>query len=233
MSNHFKQIYASRAAHYDALVSCEDYQGNLAKTLQEIHSFDGQKIIDVGAGTGRVTRLLAPYAQCITAVDISLHMLQQACTQLSSTKFDNWETAVADARYLPFKQQTFDIALAGWALGHSVGWYPQTWQTEIEYAINGMLRLLRSDGLLVLIETMGTGTQTAGPPKPGLAAYYAWLENDLGFAHVTIPTDYRFTSVKQAIDLTQFFFGDALAAKIQQEQLTILPEFTGIWWRTK
>jgi len=224
MSNHFKQIYATQAAKYDAMVSCEDYQGNLLQALLGIHNFNGSKVVDVGAGTGRVTRLLEPYTKWITAVDISHHMLQQADTPLS---------AVADACHLPIKSKTADVAIAGWALGHSIGWYPETWQTVIWQAIESMQRVLQPNGTLILLETMGTGTEIPTPPHEGLAAYYRWLENDLGFAHTTIPTDYKFTSVTQAIDLTQYFFGDALAEKILQQQLTILPEFTGIWWRTK
>jgi hypothetical protein len=94
-----------------------------------------------------------------------------------------------------------------------------------------MQNSLRPGGALILIETMGTGAKSPAPPTPGLAAYYAWLQNDLGFQHATIPTHYRFHSVSEAVELTQFFFGSALAAAIQQQQLTILPEFTGIWWK--
>lgn len=128
MSINFKQIYATQAAQYDAMVSCEDYQGNLWTALRQIRDFAGLDVVDVGAGTG---------------------------------------------------------------------------------------------------------TDKPTPPHAGLAAFYTWLENDLGFHHTTISTNYQFNSVAEAIDLTQFFFGDALANKIKQQQLTILPEFTGIWWRDK
>ena len=230
--NHFKQIYATQAAKYDALVSREDVRGNLWTALRGIRDFSGLRVVDVGAGTGRVTRLLAPHVAWITAVDVSPHMLQQARRRLvGDGRTRNWETAVADARHLPFKSKTADVAIAGWALGHSVGWYPETWQTEIGQAINVMQRILCPGGTLILIETMGTGVETAVPPTPGLAAYYTWLQNDLGFHHTTIPTGYQFASVTEAVELTQFFFGDALAKKIQQQQLTVLPEFTGIWWR--
>ena len=222
MTNHFKQIYATQAAQYDAMVSCEDYQGNLWMALRQIRDFAGLEVVDVGTGTGRVTRILAPHAKRITAVDISHHMLQQANLP---------ETAVADARYLPFKSSSADVAIAGWALGHTVGWYPESWQQEIGQAIAEMQRILRPTGSLILMETMGTGTDKPAPPHAGLAAYYRWLETDLGFHHTTITTDYQFNSVAEAIALTHFFFGDTLADKIQQQQLTILPEFTGIWWR--
>jgi ubiquinone/menaquinone biosynthesis C-methylase UbiE len=233
MSTDFKHIYATQAEKYDALVSCEDYQGNLWTALQTIHDFAGQHVVDVGAGTGRLTQLLAPHAARITAVDIFHPMLQQARTRLAGDGLVNWQTAVADARHLPLKSKTADVAVAGWALGHSTGWYPQSWQIVIGQALAAMQRILRPGGTLILIETMGTGTETAVPPNPGLAAYYTWLQDDLGFQHTTIATDYQFTSVAEAVSLTQFFFGDALAQKIQQQQRTILPEFTGIWWRTK
>ena len=152
----FKQIYATQAANYDALVSREDYQGNLWAALRHIRDFSGLRVVDVGAGTGRITRLLAPHADWITAVDISLHMLQQA----------NLQTAVvADACHLPLKNSAVDVAIAGWALGHSVGWYPQSWQPVIGQAIESMQRILRPGGTLILLETMGTGTETAVAPQ--------------------------------------------------------------------
>lgn len=231
MMTDFQQIYATQAARYDALVSREDYQGNLLSALNRIRDFAGLRVVDVGAGTGRVTRLLAPYAAWITAVDLSPHMLRQAKIKLVEDGATNCFLTAADARHLPFCPGIADVVMAGWALGHSVGWYPESWQAEIGQAIHAMQNSLRPDGALILIETMGTGVTTAGPPTPGLAAYYAWLQNDLGFQHTTIPTDYRFHSVSEAVALTQFFFGSALAAAIQQQQLTILPEFTGIWWK--
>jgi len=57
------------------------------------------------------------------------------------------------------------------------------------------------------------------------------LERELGFSATTIRTDYQFESVGDAVELTQFFFGDDLAQRVEQERLTILPECTGIWWR--
>ncbi len=231
-SSHFKQIYATQAAKYDAMVSCEDVEGNLWRALRGIRPFAGLRVVDVGAGTGRVTRLLTPHAEWVTAVDISPHMLRQARKRpVGNGRTQNWDTAVADARALPLKSSTADAAIAGWTLGHLVGWYPRSWQAEIGQAIDEMQRILRPGGTLILIETMGTGTETAVPPHAGLAAYYHWLENALGFRRTTIPTDYQFASVAEAIDLTRFFFGEALAETIRQRQHPTLPEFTGLWWR--
>ena len=52
-----------------------------------------------------------------------------------------------------------------------------------------------------------------------------------GFNATWIRTDYEFASVPEAEELTRFFFGDALADRIEREQLLILPECTGLWWK--
>jgi hypothetical protein len=38
--------------------------------------------------------------------------------------------------------------------------------------------------------------------------------------------------VPEAEELTRFFFGDELANRIKNEGLLIVPECTGIWWKT-
>jgi len=74
----FKQIYAAQAEAYERLVAHEDYQGNLLPALREIRPFSGQTVVELGAGTGRLTRLIAPHVHQLTALDNSAHMLARA-----------------------------------------------------------------------------------------------------------------------------------------------------------
>jgi ubiquinone/menaquinone biosynthesis C-methylase UbiE len=129
--------------------------------------------------------------------------------------------------------ESADFAIEGWSFAHATGWYPERWQAEISKAIEEMFRVLKPGGTAVIIETMGTGSEAPAPPNERLAAYYYWLENDLGFLYTWIRTDYKFDSVTQADELTRFFFGDELADRIVREGLIILPECTGIWWKHK
>ncbi len=71
-----KTIYNEQPDQYDLLISREDYQGNILKNLREITSFEGKDIIDLGAGTGRLSCLLAPFVRSIKAFDISQAMLK-------------------------------------------------------------------------------------------------------------------------------------------------------------
>lgn len=219
----FRAIYQRQATDYDLMVSREDYQGNLLPALQSICTLDGVDVIELGAGTGRLTALIAP----LCALDASEHMLG-----VLRRKLPQVSALAADNRALPLASAVADVTVAGWSFGHSVGWYPDDWRIQIQRAIDEMLRLLRPGGTAIILETLGTGSETPAPPTAGLAAYYSFLENDLGFKSSWLRTDYRFQSPAEGQRLLRFFFGDALADRITAEQLTILPECTGIWWRT-
>lgn len=95
-----------------------------------------------------------------------------------------------------------------------------------------MRRILKPNGTLILIETLGTGNKQPQPPHEGLAALYAWWADTYGLQHRWIRTDYQFESVAEAAELTGFFFGDAFAERVITEQLEIVPECTGLWWKT-
>ena len=231
MSDHFHHIYANEAARYDALVSREDYQHNLLPALQAIRPLDGLDVIEMGAGTGRLTRLLAPVVQSIRAYDASAHMLETARATLQATGTTNWTLEVGENHALPAPASSADLCIAGWSFGHCCGWYPDSWRDEIGKALAEMQRVLRPRGTAIILETLGTGRETPSPPTDALAAYYHWLEHEHGFSSTWIRTDYQFASVQEASELTRFFFGADLADPVQREQLTIIPECTGIWWK--
>ncbi len=63
MSDKQRQIYRTDGDRYEALISREDYLGNIPRAIDEIIQVDGLDVFDLGAGTGRLTLLLAPRAQ--------------------------------------------------------------------------------------------------------------------------------------------------------------------------
>lgn len=229
----FRHIYSAQADMYHRLVSREDYQGNLLPAIRQmIRPLTGLNVVECGAGTGRLTMLLAPLVHTITAFDISAHMLQTAHAALQAGHFRNCRLAVADNQRLPIAAKTADLVIAGWSVAHTVGWHPQTWPQEIGRTLAEMRRVLHPGGAIMLIETLGTGNETPHPPARHLARFYRWLESEQGFHAHWLRTDYRFHSVDEAVSLTGFFFGESLAGRIAREQMTIVPECTGIWWRT-
>ncbi len=226
----FRTIYASRAADYQRLIDHEDAGGNLLPALERIRPLRGLDVVEFGAGTGRLTVLLAPVVRSIRAFDASFHMLNLAVERLRTGGL-NAPVAVADNARLPLPAASADLAIEGWSFGHLTGWYPETWPEEADRALNEMWRVLRPGGTAIVIETLGTGRETPLPPTAALADFYRRLEDQYGFASLWIRTDYRFASPGQAAGATRFFFGDALADELLAGRHTILPECTGLWWR--
>jgi ubiquinone/menaquinone biosynthesis C-methylase UbiE len=230
MTDHFKDIYANQSQAYNAMVSREDYEGNLLPALDGIRPLVDADVVEFGAGTGRVTRLLAPHVRHIHAFDAEPAMLAVARETLVPLG-DNWALDVADNAHLPVEDDSADVAIEGWSFGHAPTWHGANWHAVIDSYLAEMARVLRTGGTAVLIETMGTGHETPAPPAPHLEELFAYFEGPHGFQYRWIRTDYEFESVEEAERLTRFFFGDELADRIVAEQMTILPECTGIWWR--
>jgi ubiquinone/menaquinone biosynthesis C-methylase UbiE len=225
--DHFKEIYATKADLYDRMVTREDYQNNLLPALESIYPLKDAVVIEFGAGTGRLTRLLAPQVKHIHSFDFSLHMLQNAV--LPQT--ENWTLTTAENSRMPLPNNLADIAIEGWSFGHITGWYPQTWREEMAAALAEMRRVTRSGGVMVILETLGTGSETPNPPNSLLADFYQMLETEQGFSHTWIRTDYQFESVEEADELTRFFFGEDFADRIVREGQPVVPECTGIWFK--
>lgn len=224
------EIYRSQAEQYEALVSREDYQGRLLPALQEVTSFNNKQVVEFGAGTGRLTTLVAPFARSIRAFDISQHMLDLAAQKLTQSGATNWHTQTADHRRVPAVDHSADVILSGWCVCYVVVDHPQNWQAEIDKVLAEMKRILVPGGKTLLIETLGTGFEQPHAPEH-LVEYYAYLESH-GFTRTWLRTDYRFETIEIARELTKFFFGEAMLEKIVSDSRGItLPECTGIWSR--
>jgi ubiquinone/menaquinone biosynthesis C-methylase UbiE len=224
----YQEIYAERGEQYDRLVSREDHQDNILPALQRIRALEGLDVVDLGAGTGRLSCMLAPLVKSLHLLDASQHMLDVAAAKLEHDGLRNWQTQVADHRSLPLDDDFADLVISGWSLCYLVAENRDDWREALGEALHEIKRVLRSGGTAIVLETLGTGYET--PERSGwLDAYFTFLEEN-GFASTWIRTDYRFASLDEAEELTRFFFGDELAAQVIENEWVVLPECTGIWW---
>lgn len=229
----YRRIYREEAERYNALVTREDVEGNLLPAIESIRNLRGCNVIELGAGTGRLTRLLIQKANKVIVLDRSGHMLGFAKQNMPMNMLTHCHLSLGDNRCLPIKSALADIVIAGWSLGHMVGWYPTSWQAEIDLILAEMNRALRPGGTAIIIESLGTGRKNPQPPTDDLAAYYNWLESTHDFRSTWIRTDYQFRTRREAMELTRFFFGDEIAAVTASDPLLRLPECSGIWWLDK
>lgn len=231
----YKSIYTERASEYERLVHHEDYERNLIPALAKIHPLAGAEVIEFGAGTGRLTRQLVPLVKRIYAFDLHNSMIEVAAGKLKQTGRSNWRVGVADNRVMPIATASVDCAIEGWSFCQIMAWNMETWREDIGRATGEMFRVLRPGGTVILIETLGTGRTTPKPPADWFETFYDYLEDERGFLSTWIRTDFRFESMDEARTLIGMFFGDDMVEDLlfeQQSDGVVLPECTGIWWRT-
>ncbi|WP_027086006.1 class I SAM-dependent methyltransferase [Cohnella panacarvi] len=227
MSEH-ERIYREQASGYDDMIS---RQPNLATCIREIRPWAGLDVLDLGAGSGRLSSFLAAEADSLICTDKSeamLELLDRKLSGLYSTR--NWRTACADHRSLPLADSSVDLVIAGWTISYLTNSDEPDWENNLERIMGELTRVLKPGGTIIIMETMGTGCETPQAP-PFLDGYYSLLEQRYGFSHRWIRTDYEFASVEDARARTEFFFGEGLARLIEEKQWRIVPECAGIWWK--
>ena len=221
---HFAHIYEAEAATYQRMVAAEDAYGELADRLGDLAD-RATTIVDIGAGTGRLAAQLARKGNHIHGVDQAEAMLSVARVEMADCA-GRWTLSVGDARELPVADDWADGAIAGWVYGHFTEWHPDNWRDELDKAIADMDRVVKSGGIEVVVDTLGTAVTQPASPNAALAAYHDHLEG-LGFARTVLRTDYRFDSVAESIELLGWFFD--LGDWARRHADPVVPEFTG-WW---
>lgn len=224
-----KTVYAQHGNEYHALIAREDYQAHIPRAIDEIIHVDGLDILDLGAGTGRLTLLLAPRAKSMRAFDASAEMLRVCRERLVVSGLSNWQVEVADHRRLPVPDHSADLVVSGWSVSYLAVWNPERADQELDTWLLEMRRVLRKGGTIILLETLGTGNSE--PIRIShVEPAYRWLDAN-GFQNKWLRTDYQFESLDEAEYLSRFFFGDELGDKVRQNNWVILPECTGVWWK--
>jgi len=227
------EIYQSHGDQYDRLVSREDWQGNLSRLLNQILPPGLKTSLELGVGTGRVTKIYHAKVQELILADRSAHMLERARVNLSSVlqaKLVEYVT-LDNLGWQTFSGPQVDLLIEGWSFGHTVleGLESAEQNSDImNQLIEGWSRHVKPRGYQVIIETMGSGVTEPQAPHDGLATFYRLLETLHGFTYHLVSTDYRFSTKEEAQEVMSFFFGDWILPAISGPQV---PEFTGVWVR--
>jgi ubiquinone/menaquinone biosynthesis C-methylase UbiE len=230
MPNH-DDIYKNQAQQYERLIAREDYEGNILRTITSlVADLQHLEVVDIGAGTGRLSYLLAPRVNSIIATDQSKAMLTVAEDKLRGLGLSNFRTVVADHKALPLGDHSADLITAGWTICYSTNSDVVGWQRNLETILCELERVVRPNGIVIIFENFGTGSTQPNPPD-FLTSYYCMLENHYGFSHTMIRTDSRYHSVAEAEELCRFFFGDVITDRVVAANSPIVPACTGVWWR--
>jgi ubiquinone/menaquinone biosynthesis C-methylase UbiE len=195
-----------------------------------INPLQGKVVLELGAGTGRISRQISPLAGCLIASDISHHMLSFGKEALLNQGADNWHLSLEAHSHLPFKEECADVIIAGWSFCYTAIDSVENWEEALAQGSSEVSRVLRPGGDFIVIESLGTGFESPHPPDV-LKDYLEKLDQT-GFNSTWIRTDYLFKDITEAKALTAFFFGEAPMPMWETEKGVIVPECTGLWWKS-
>ena len=223
------ELFANHAEKYDRLVAAEDFQGNLLRTLRQYGRLNReQTVADLGTGTGRMAYLVAPLVRHVYGIEPVGGMRLVAESKKQRLCVKNVDFLPGEHKDIPLPDNSVDLIIEGWAfLKAFYSTYPE-WRAEFEAIVPEMKRILRHGSVVVLIETMGSLHIWKEVPARTVLLY-DYFEKELGLKKTVIRTDYKFSSIEEAVDLGTFFFGDEIGAEIQKGGDPIVPEATAIW----
>ena len=217
------------AQKYQAMVSYEDYEHNLLPAVLAIDSLEEKVVLELGAGTGRVSCLIVAYPQRLIATDLNFSMLSMAKITLMESRQHNWDLSLSAHQAIPLPSDSVDLILSGWSY-HCVALDAGLdWHQALDQGFSEAARVLRPGGLMILIETLGTGYES--PHRPEIIVDYLDALDSHGFTLTWVRTDYCFETMAQAEDLISFFFGEEPIPMWETEKGVIVPECTGLWWK--
>jgi SAM-dependent methyltransferase len=129
----------------------------------------GARVLEVGCGTGAVTRMLAAWPGVVAAVGVDPSPVLVAKARALAAGLATLTFEEADGRSLPFAGATFDVVVCHTTLCHVPG--PET-------AVHEAVRVLRPGGCLAVFEgDYATGTLATGAGDPLEACAEAFREH--------------------------------------------------------
>ena len=109
-----------------------------ALLLEMLSPLSGERILDVGCGTGIFTRDVLSLEVEVTGLDLSLPMLKQAIRKISGNTFNG---LVGDMKSLPFSDGTFDKVFSMTAI---------EFLGDAKEAVKELGRVTKKNGTIVL-----------------------------------------------------------------------------------
>ena len=93
-----------------------DPDGVEIATMHELVDFDGQRVVEIGCGRGRMTFTYAAEAASVFAFDPDEELIRDARTETPRALRRRIRFEVADAAEIELPKGEFDLALFSWSL---------------------------------------------------------------------------------------------------------------------
>jgi ubiquinone/menaquinone biosynthesis C-methylase UbiE len=204
------ESYYEKAGIYDLFSQAEDYPGKVFRVLKQV--VKGKVVLDVGCGTGKYLKLLAPCCKKIIGVDVSADQLAIARREIG--KLTNVELIHAPADKIKLKSGTTEVVIGAWFLGSIVG------IRRKKKILHKLESILNDTGTIYLIENdVGSEferiRQGVSNPLRKALEHNQWLLDKMGFkVFKRIKTYFKFKNVNTARSVIWSIWGRRAADKV-------------------
>ena len=106
-------VFDRAVEYYDQTRALPEWRHNamIAALARETGITRESRVLEIGVGTGRIGISVAEHVRQLFGIDLSIEMMNKLRLKLADTNL-NIAIAQANARYLPFASDTFDVAYA-------------------------------------------------------------------------------------------------------------------------
>ncbi len=212
------RAYREAPEIFEAFSRAEDPEGRVVRSLLAHAPLSGRTVLELGYGTGRYTRELAPQSGCYLGVEPSptLHSLaRRACAGLTPTPF----LLRARGQALPLRAASVDVMIAAWVV---VNLRPAI-REAVQREAARVLRPGPGHGLWLIENHWNSQFQRCrGRGGEDEARLRHLIEVD-GFRMVeTIATKLRFPDAAEAERVLGYLCGEALLARLRRRPTATL-----------
>jgi len=131
------------------------------------------EVLDVAAGTGHLSRAIAPYVKRVVALDLTPEMLAQGRYEAEQQQLTKVVFEQGEAEHLGFPNAAFDLVVTRFSLHHFA---------EPRGPLQEMVRVCRRGGRVAVIDIVS-------PDDPAVAITYNRLERLRDPSHLRALTD--------------------------------------------
>lgn len=144
------------------------------------------EVLDVAAGTGHLSRAIAPHVKRVVALDLTPEMLAQGRREAAQQGLTNAVFEQGEAETLPYPSAAFDLVVTRFSLHHFA---------DPRGPIQEMVRVCRHGGKVAIIDMVS-------PADPAVAATYNHLERLRDPSHTRALTADELQRLMQGAGLT-------------------------------
>ena len=202
MAEQWRRVYREAPEVFAAFRAAEDPEGLVETRLRDLMDLRGCRVLELGAGTGRLAEALAPGCAAWIALEPEAGLLAQGA----------WAQALpvrALGQRLPLRGASVDRVVAAWVLGY----LPTGLQAAV---LDEARRVLRPEGSLWLVENGVGGDFQALRGVEGREPGVRRLMEDHGFKPVAeVMTELRFPIPEKATRVLGALCGDEVRARLE------------------